>query len=98
MDQWLRRVAPAVKLVIVRLRFTKCFRSYFMAQSSPQPSKQSKRRSSATRFLRSAAAAGLSIRSIEFDPITGKCTVLVGDSAPAKAPVEDVDLDRELEG
>ena len=60
-----------------------------MPQSSPQPSKPRKRRSSATRFLRSAVAAGLSIRSVEVDPISGKYTVLVGDSAPAKA--EDAD-------
>jgi hypothetical protein len=69
-----------------------------MPQASPQPPKQSKRRSSATRFLRSAAAAGLSIRSIEFDPITGKCTVLVGDSAPAKdaTAIETADELRKL--
>ena len=78
-----------------------------MPQASPEPPKKSKRRSSATRFLKQAAAAGLSIRSIEFDPITGKCTMMVREPAPAKAPVEapakdaddndnDADLDREL--
>jgi hypothetical protein len=77
----------------MRLPPTKCCRSYFMSQSSPQPPKQRKRRSSSTRFLRSAAAAGLSIRSIEFDPVTGKCTVLVGESAPAKVPAEDAGAD-----
>ena len=69
-----------------------------MPQSSSQPPNQRKRRASSTRFLKSAAAAGLAIRSIEFDPITGKCTVQVGDPAPpVKAPAEDAGLDRELE-
>jgi hypothetical protein len=59
-----------------------------MAQSSPQPPKQ-RRRPSPTRLLKSAVAAGLSIRGIELDPTTGKYTVLVGEPAPVKAGGED---------
>jgi hypothetical protein len=83
---------PAAERGIVRLSFTNCRRPYAMPQRSPQPPKQRKRRSSSTRFL----AAGLPIRSIEYDPITGKCTLLVGEPTPAKVPAEDADLDREL--
>jgi hypothetical protein len=67
-----------------------------MPQSSPQPPKQRRRRPSPTRLLKSAVAAGLSIRGIELDPITGKYTVLVGEPAPAKTGAEDADLDHEL--
>ena len=75
------------------LSFTKCCRPHFMTQEALQPPKQRKRRSSSTRLLRSAVAAGLSIRGIEVDPLTGKYTVLVDVLAPAKAPAEDVDLE-----
>jgi hypothetical protein len=54
-----------------------------MPQSSPQPPKQ-RRRPSPTRLLKSAVAAGLSIRGIELDPITGKYTVLIGEPVPAE--------------
>jgi hypothetical protein len=47
--------------------------------------------------MRSAAAAGLTVRGIKVDPITGEYTVLVGAPTPAKAGGEDADLDRELE-
>ena len=60
-----------------------------MPQASPQPPKQRKRRSSATRFMRSAVAAELTVRGIKVDPITGEYTVLVGDPTPAKAGAED---------
>jgi len=69
-----------------------------MPQDARQPTKQRRRRSSATRFLRSTVAAGLSIRGVEADPFTGKFTVLVGEPPLAKAPAEESDLDRELEG
>jgi hypothetical protein len=64
-----------------------------MSQDAPQPPKPRRRRPSSTRLMRSAVAAGLSIRGIEVDPLTGKYTVLVDVLAPAKAPAEEVDLE-----
>ena len=60
-----------------------------MPQASPQPPKQRKRRSSSTRFMRSAVAAGLTARSVKVDPITGEYTVQYSDPTPAKAGAED---------
>lgn len=60
------------------------------------PPKPRRRRPSSTRMMRSAIAAGLTVRGIKVDPVTGEYTVLVGDPAPAKAPAEVADLDREL--
>ena len=60
-----------------------------MSQNSPQPPKQRRRRPSSTRLLKSAVAAGLSIRGTEVDPITGKYTVLVSEPNPAKAGAAD---------
>jgi hypothetical protein len=63
-----------------------------MPQAQSQPPKPRKRRSSTTRFLRSAVAAGLPIRSVEVDPSTGKFTMLVGEPVPlAKPPAADAD-------
>jgi hypothetical protein len=39
-------------------------------------------------MLRSAIAAGLDVRGIKVDPITGEYTVLVGEPPPAKAGAE----------
>ena len=42
-------------------------------------------------MMRSAIAAGLSVRGIKVDPVTGEYTVLIGESAPAKGEAEDAD-------
>ena len=42
-------------------------------------------------MMRSAIAAGLSVRGIKVDPVTGEYTVLVGEPTPAKAGGEGVD-------
>ena len=68
-----------------------------MSQDAPQPPKPRRRRPSSTRLMRSAVAAGLSVRGIKVDPVTGEYTVLVGEPTPAKADAGDTDLDRELE-
>ena len=49
------------------------------------PPKPRRRRPSSTRMMRSAIAAGLSVRGIKVDPVTGEYTVLTGESPPAKA-------------
>ena len=54
-----------------------------MAQDLSQPRKQRKRKPSATRLMRGAMAAGLTVHGVELDP-TGKITVLVGE--PNEAP------------
>ena len=40
-------------------------------------------------MMRSAIAAGLIVRGIKVDPVTGEYTVLVGEPTPAKAGGED---------
>jgi hypothetical protein len=42
-------------------------------------------------MMRSAIAAGLSVRGIKVDPVTGEYTVLIGE--PAKAGAEDAKPD-----
>jgi hypothetical protein len=58
-----------------------------MAQDPPQPPKQRTRKPSATRLLKGAIAAGLTVRGVELDS-TGTLRVLVGD--PGK-PSNDLD-------
>jgi hypothetical protein len=58
-----------------------------MAQGSPQPPKQRIRKPSATRLMKGAMAAGLTVRGVELDP-TGKITVLVGK--PGEQPTEAI--------
>ena len=40
-------------------------------------------------MMRSAIAAGLSVRGIKVDPVTGEYTVLIGEPPPAKADADD---------
>ena len=55
-------------------------------RTSPQPPKQRTRgasrykRGETTRLLQGARDAGFTVRGIEVDPVTGKLTVLVGNS------------------
>ena len=64
-----------------------------MPRTPPQPSKQRNRgpsryrRSETSRLLKAAADAGLTVRGIEVDAVTGDLRVLVGQ--PGK-PVETV--------
>jgi hypothetical protein len=39
-------------------------------------------------MMRSAIAAGLSVRGIKVDPVTGEYTVLVGEPTPAQPECE----------
>ena len=41
-------------------------------------------------MMRSAIAAGLSVRGIKVDPVSGEYTVLIGELPPAKADADDV--------
>ena len=69
-----------------------------MPQNPPQPPKRRPRgltrhrRRETTRLLKSDLDAGLPVRGLEVDPVTGALRVLVGkpDEAPAKAGVEPV--------
>jgi hypothetical protein len=58
-----------------------------MPQDPVLPPKPRRRRPSSTRMMRSAIAAGLSVRGIKVDPVTGEYTVLIGE--PAKAGGRD---------
>ena len=88
----------AAKCGILCIRFPNRRRFHPMPQDPVLPPKPRRRRPSSTRLMKSARAAGFSVHGIKVDPVTGEYTVLVGDPAPpAKAPDEDVDLDRELE-
>ena len=57
-----------------------------MAKPHPQPPKQRPRsasrykRSEATRLVKGALDAGLTVRGLEADLVTGKITVLVGQA------------------
>ena len=66
-----------------------------MPRTPPQPAKQRTRgpsryrRSETSRLVKGAMDAGLSVRGIEVDAITGDLRVLVGNS-DAPAPSKDV--------
>lgn len=71
-----------------------------MPRSPPQPAKQRKRgpsryrRSETSRLVKGAMDAGLTVRGLEVDPVSGALRVLVGD--PGKGKPDDANLDREL--
>ena len=54
-----------------------------MPQDPVLPPKPRRRRPSSTRMMRSAIAAGLNVRGIRVDPISGAYTVLIGEPTPA---------------
>jgi hypothetical protein len=60
-----------------------------MPQDTVLPPKPRRRRPSSTRMMRSAIAAGLSVRGIKVDPVTGEYTVLIGEPTLAKARAAD---------
>ena len=71
-----------------------------MPRTPPQPAKRRKRgpsryrRSETSRLLKGALDAGLTVRGIEVDAVTGALRVLVGE--PGKGKPDDANLDREL--
>jgi hypothetical protein len=64
-----------------------------MPQNLPQPPKRRSarfKRSETSRLLKGAADAGLTVRGIEVDAVTGDLRVLVGKPGDLSKPVEQV--------
>ena len=68
-----------------------------MPQSPPQPPKRRPRgvtrhkRRETARLVRSVLDAGLSVRGVEVDAVTGALRVLIGEPTSAKAGAEGAD-------
>jgi hypothetical protein len=72
-----------------------------MAKPSKKPPKQPRtrglsrfKRSEATRLLKSAIDAGMPVRGLEVDPVTGKLCLLFGE--PSKGESDDADVEQWL--
>ncbi len=94
------QVCAAAKPVIVRVSaICSLTRQSYVPDAPTTPKRRPRgltryKRSETARLLKGAIDAGLTVRGIEVDPVTGALRVLVGE--PGKGKPDDADLDREL--